>query len=464
MSRDSPAGNADEHAMVVDDEPEVPSEEEEHTALLAKAYFDLNEFQRAAHALRGARHPRSRFLRWYALFLAGEKHKDEEAVEDSTRDSLSVPSGKPRVVNKQLAQLQSELQPASDEGVLDGFGHYVHALVLRELQRKAEAVSALVRAVAIYPLLWAAWTEIAALVTEPLFTSRADRERLAQMMFESFNVAGLYVAERPVAALYAVGKVSGVSVDVGYAVTDVAPVVEGAVVAPAAQRRFVGSKHLSRAVADACFAAADASPEPRWNAARDAVLAVASSRDEFDADPAATPATSYALPDGNVVEVSGATRAGIPEALLRGADVGASAPAAAALAPLRAAAGESSESASSSSSGGVSDAVLAAVQACTPEQRRACLDAVATSGGWAGGAGRRAGFGERVARDLEDALPPSAKPMVAHAPEHVPASAAGNAAWVGGAILAKAVFPQNQHVSRIEYQENGPAAVTRGRG
>ena len=116
MSRDSPAGNADEHAMVVDDEPAVPSEEEEHTALLAKAYFDLNEFQRAAHALRGARHPRSRFLRWYALFLAGEKHKDEEAVEDSTRDSLSVPSGKPRVVNKQLAQLQSELQPASDEG------------------------------------------------------------------------------------------------------------------------------------------------------------------------------------------------------------------------------------------------------------------------------------------------------------------------------------------------------------
>ena len=89
---------------------------------------------------------------------------------------------------------------------------------------------------------------------------------------------------------------------------------------------------------------------------------------------------------------------------------------------------------------------------------------MATSGGWAGGAGRRAGFGERVARDLEDALPPSAKPMVAHAPEHVPASAAGNAAWVGGAILAKAVFPQNQHVSRIEYQENGPAAVTRGRG
>ena len=50
-------------------------------------------------------------------------------------------------------------------------------------------------------------------ITEPLFTSKADRERLTQMMFESFNVSGLYIAEQPVAALYAVGKVTGVSVD-----------------------------------------------------------------------------------------------------------------------------------------------------------------------------------------------------------------------------------------------------------
>ena len=73
-----------------------------------------------------------------------------------------------------------------------------------------------------------------------MFTSKADRERLTQMMFESFNVSGLYVAEQPVAALYAVGKVTGVSVDVGYSVTDVAPVVEGSLVSPAAQRCEAG--------------------------------------------------------------------------------------------------------------------------------------------------------------------------------------------------------------------------------
>ena len=79
---------------------------------------------------------------------------------------------------------------------------------------------------------WVEGDEGAVLVSEPLFTSRADRERLAQTLFESFNVSGLYVAEQPVLALYGLGKTSGVSVDVGYAVTDVAPVVDGAVAPP----------------------------------------------------------------------------------------------------------------------------------------------------------------------------------------------------------------------------------------
>ena len=92
---------------------------------------------------------------------------------------------------------------------------------------------------------WIEGDEGAALVTEPILTSRADRDRLTQMMFESFNVAGLYIVDQPVAALYGVGKTSGVSVDVGYAVTDVAPVVDGAVVTPAAQRRRVGSSDVS---------------------------------------------------------------------------------------------------------------------------------------------------------------------------------------------------------------------------
>ena len=71
-------GQADAEMLTEEEE----DEEEQDRVLLAKAYFDTNEFQRAAHALEGARGARGRFLRWYSLFLVGEKRKEEEALEE----------------------------------------------------------------------------------------------------------------------------------------------------------------------------------------------------------------------------------------------------------------------------------------------------------------------------------------------------------------------------------------------
>ena len=45
--------------------------------------------------------------------------------------------------------------------------------------------------------------------------SQADRERLTQLLFEQFNVAGLFIADAAVLSMYAVGKLSGLMVDVG---------------------------------------------------------------------------------------------------------------------------------------------------------------------------------------------------------------------------------------------------------
>eukprot|EP00241_Pyramimonas_parkeae_P020770 CAMPEP_0114326430 /NCGR_PEP_ID=MMETSP0059-20121206/29721_1 /TAXON_ID=36894 /ORGANISM="Pyramimonas parkeae, Strain CCMP726" /LENGTH=102 /DNA_ID=CAMNT_0001455405 /DNA_START=255 /DNA_END=561 /DNA_ORIENTATION=+ len=57
------------------------SEEEGEVFLLAKAYFDLKEYRRCSHALKGQTGSKSVFLRCFALYLAGEKRKGEEAVE-----------------------------------------------------------------------------------------------------------------------------------------------------------------------------------------------------------------------------------------------------------------------------------------------------------------------------------------------------------------------------------------------
>lgn len=323
---------------------------------------------------------------------------------------------------------------------------------------------------------WVEGDEGAVLVSEPLFTSRADRERLAQTLFESFNVSGLYVAEQPVLALYGLGKTSGVSVDVGYAVTDVAPVVDGAVVAAAARRTDVGKRDVAAALGGLLGETGARLSEARLDAARDAACVVdararerlrdgtctANANDVFDANgadddrkPGSVDDIDARLPDGTTVTVPARARRACAEAVFFPARF-------AALAGDALAFGHSVWTHEGKrETYGVSDALAAAVHACAPEQRLACLDAVAVHGGWAGGAGRAAGLDARVLGDLEDALPPSARPMGAGAPEHMPAGAERHAAWFGGALLGKMVFAQNHHVTRFEYHENGPGAVTK---
>ena len=46
-------------------------------------------------------------------------------------------------------------------------------------------------------------------------------------------------------------------------------------------------------------------------------------------------------------------------------------------------------------------------------------------------------------------------------PEYMPENLTMYSAWVGGAILAKVVFPQNQHITKGDYDETGPSIVHR---
>ena len=66
---------------------------------------------------------------------------------------------------------------------------------------------------------WQRGREGGVLLAEPNFTSRSERERLCQLMFEVFNLSGYYAADQAVLSLYALGKLSGTVVDVGYAKT-----------------------------------------------------------------------------------------------------------------------------------------------------------------------------------------------------------------------------------------------------
>uniref|UniRef100_A0A3B4D6V4 Cyclosome subunit 8 n=1 Tax=Pygocentrus nattereri TaxID=42514 RepID=A0A3B4D6V4_PYGNA len=126
---------------------------------LAKSYFDLKEYDRAAYFLRGCRSQKAYFLYMYSRYLSGEKKKDDETV-----DSLG-PLEKGQVRNEALRELRVELSKKHSAGELDGFALYLYGVVLRKLDLLKEAVDIFVAATHALPLHWGAWLELCNLIT-----------------------------------------------------------------------------------------------------------------------------------------------------------------------------------------------------------------------------------------------------------------------------------------------------------
>ncbi|KAJ3576452.1 hypothetical protein NP233_g412 [Leucocoprinus birnbaumii] len=72
--------------------------------------------------------------------------------------------------------------------------------------------------------------------------SRLTYERICQMFFERFNVAGFSIMERPMAQLYAGNSLSGIVVDIGDYETDITPIYDGFIVHQAKMQMALGLK------------------------------------------------------------------------------------------------------------------------------------------------------------------------------------------------------------------------------
>ncbi|XP_002731308.2 actin-related protein 2-B [Saccoglossus kowalevskii] len=164
--------------------------------------------------------------------------------------------------------------------------------------------------------------ECKVLLTEPPMNPTKNRERMIEMMFEKYQVAGCYIAVQAVLTLYAQGLLTGVVVDSGDGVTHICPVYEGFSLPHLTRRLDIAGRDITRYLIkllllrgyafnhsadfetvrmlkeDLCFVAYNVEQEQKL-ALETTVLV-----------------ESYTLPDGRVVKVGG-ERFEAPEALFQ---------------------------------------------------------------------------------------------------------------------------------------------------
>ncbi|MBA7592159.1 Bacterial actin-related protein [subsurface metagenome] len=83
------------------------------------------------------------------------------------------------------------------------------------------------------------------LLTEAPLNPRPNREKMAEIMFETFNVPALYVAMQAVLSLYASGRTTGCVIDIGDGVSHVVPIFEGFALSHAIQRIDLAGRDIT---------------------------------------------------------------------------------------------------------------------------------------------------------------------------------------------------------------------------
>ncbi|CAB1345407.1 unnamed protein product, partial [Coregonus sp. 'balchen'] len=84
------------------------------------------------------------------------------------------------------------------------------------------------------------------LLTEPPMNPTKNREKIAEVMFETYQFHGIYVAIQAVLTLYAQGLLTGVVVDSGDGVTHICPVYEGYSLPHLTRRLDIAGRDITR--------------------------------------------------------------------------------------------------------------------------------------------------------------------------------------------------------------------------
>ncbi|MFX1253626.1 MAG: actin, cytoplasmic 2 [Promethearchaeota archaeon] len=269
------------------------------------------------------------------------------------------------------------------------------------------------------------------LFTEAPLNPARNREKMAEILFETFNAPAMYVSMQAVLSLYASGRTTGLVVDAGDGVMHIVPIYEGFAITHAIGRIDIAGRditeYLRRLLRQRGYPLTSSAEKEIVRDIKERLCYVAldPERELKLAEKVSGMEKQYTLPDGETLTI-GPERFLAPEAFFNPAAMGREEVA-------------------------MNEAIYEAIQKCDIDLRKELYQNIVLSGG----STMFPGLKERLHKELTEMVPENIEIRIVAPPER------RYSVWIGGSILSSLKTFQRLWVSRKEYQEQGATVVRR---